>query len=98
MFRVISPLTKSGGGRVVDADLIPLSCDLVYGDEWVHGPGNPDQRTFECLPFERAIATTFVRAGNDGAPPRAGQRIRNHSDLMGRFLRLAPRSCVSPGF
>ena len=59
MFRVISPLTKSGGGRVVDADLIPLSCDLVYGDEWVHGPGNPDQRTFECLPFERAIATTF---------------------------------------
>ena len=56
---------------MVDADLIPLSCDLVYGDEWVHGPGNPIKGPSSvCL--ERAIATTFVRAGNNGAPPRAG--------------------------
>ena len=52
--------------RVVDADLIPISYDLVYGDEWVRGPGNPDQRTLECLLFERGIATPFMRAGNEG--------------------------------
>jgi hypothetical protein len=52
---------------VVDADLIPISYDLVYGDEWVRGPGSPDQRTIECLSFERGIATPFMRADNDGA-------------------------------